>query len=165
MRTVTNYFIVNLAVADFLVILICLPPTVLWDVTDTWFMGTLACKIVLYLQVSIVYFDVTKYFYKIWFDTKPYCKCDSKTNLTKQCHWPFNRSLNANTNYHIIIIIFIVEYRYSKFIDGFQLNADNISCKIISIKGNCCGKFHDVVFHKLYCICLFQLKKKTVKSY
>ncbi|XP_015365789.1 PREDICTED: orexin receptor type 2-like isoform X2 [Diuraphis noxia] len=50
MRTVTNYFIVNLAVADFLVILICLPPTVVWDVTETWFMGTVACKMVLYFQ-------------------------------------------------------------------------------------------------------------------
>ncbi|XP_050056576.1 orexin receptor type 2-like isoform X1 [Aphis gossypii] len=50
MRTVTNYFIVNLAVADFLVILICLPPTVVWDVTETWFMGTIACKLVLYFQ-------------------------------------------------------------------------------------------------------------------
>ncbi|KOB68092.1 Neuropeptide receptor A5, partial [Operophtera brumata] len=39
MRTVTNYFIVNLAVADFMVILMCLPPTVLWDVTETWFFG------------------------------------------------------------------------------------------------------------------------------
>ncbi|GBM49539.1 Orexin receptor type 2 [Araneus ventricosus] len=52
MRTVTNYFIVNLAVADFLVILICLPPTVLWDVTKTWFFGSITCKLVLYLQVS-----------------------------------------------------------------------------------------------------------------
>jgi len=51
MRTVTNYFIVNLAVADFLVILLCLPPTVLWDITETWFMGTPFCKIVLYFQV------------------------------------------------------------------------------------------------------------------
>ncbi|CAH0396106.1 unnamed protein product [Bemisia tabaci] len=31
MRTITNYFIVNLAVADFMVILFCLPPTVVWD--------------------------------------------------------------------------------------------------------------------------------------
>lgn len=51
MRTVTNYFIVNLAVADFMVILICLPPTVLWDVTETWFFGTAMCRIVLYFQV------------------------------------------------------------------------------------------------------------------
>lgn len=55
MRTVTNYFIVNLAVADFMVILICLPPTVLWDVTETWFFGTAMCRIVLYFQVSHFY--------------------------------------------------------------------------------------------------------------
>ncbi|XP_042904831.1 orexin receptor type 2-like [Parasteatoda tepidariorum] len=50
MRTVTNYFIVNLALADFMVILVCLPPTVLWDVTETWFFGSVTCKLVLYLQ-------------------------------------------------------------------------------------------------------------------
>lgn len=55
MRTVTNYFIVNLAVADFLVILFCLPPSVVWDVTLTWFFGIAMCKIVLYFQVSIYY--------------------------------------------------------------------------------------------------------------
>lgn len=52
MRTVTNLFIVNLAVADFLVIFICLPPTVLDDITLTWYMGRYMCKIVKYLQVS-----------------------------------------------------------------------------------------------------------------
>lgn len=52
MRTVTNYFIVNLAVADLLVLLICLPPSVLWDVTETWFLGLKLCKAVPYLQVS-----------------------------------------------------------------------------------------------------------------
>ena len=52
MRTVTNYFIVNLAIADFIVIIICMPPTALGDVTETWFMGTVMCKIVKYLQVS-----------------------------------------------------------------------------------------------------------------
>ncbi|EGI68637.1 Orexin receptor type 2 [Acromyrmex echinatior] len=50
MRTVTNYFIVNLAVADLLVLLICLPPSVLWDVTETWFLGLKLCKAVPYLQ-------------------------------------------------------------------------------------------------------------------
>ena len=51
MRTVTNIFIVNLAVADFLVILLCLPPTVLWDVTETWFFGEMLCKSLIYFQV------------------------------------------------------------------------------------------------------------------
>ncbi|CAG9792818.1 unnamed protein product [Diatraea saccharalis] len=50
MRTVTNYFIVNLAAADFMVILFCLPPTVLWDVTETWFLGNTLCKMLLYFQ-------------------------------------------------------------------------------------------------------------------
>lgn len=53
MRTVTNYFIVNLAVADFLVILLCLPSTVLWDITETWFLGLAMCKTVPYLQVRL----------------------------------------------------------------------------------------------------------------
>ncbi|CAH1775170.1 unnamed protein product [Owenia fusiformis] len=50
MRTVTNYFIVNLAIGDFLVILVCLPPTVLTDVTETWYLGTVMCKIIKYIQ-------------------------------------------------------------------------------------------------------------------
>ncbi|XP_046739134.1 orexin receptor type 2-like isoform X1 [Diprion similis] len=54
MRTVTNYFIVNLAVADLLVILICLPPTVVWDVTETWFLGLRLCKAVPYFQTVSV---------------------------------------------------------------------------------------------------------------
>lgn len=54
MRTVTNIFIVNLAVADFFVILFCLPPTVVWDVTETWFLGESMCKVVLYFQVGLL---------------------------------------------------------------------------------------------------------------
>ncbi|KAL1513582.1 hypothetical protein ABEB36_002977 [Hypothenemus hampei] len=54
MRTVTNYFIVNLAVADALVILFCLPFSVVWDVTSTWWFGTNICKFILNIQnVSI----------------------------------------------------------------------------------------------------------------
>ncbi|XP_050668184.1 orexin/Hypocretin receptor type 1-like [Leptidea sinapis] len=50
MRTVTNYFLVNLAIADFMVLLFCLPATVLWDVTETWFLGDILCKMLLYFQ-------------------------------------------------------------------------------------------------------------------
>ncbi len=58
MRTVTNYFIVNLAVADLLVLLICMPPTVLEDVMETWFFGNATCKIIKYFQVSC---DIIRY--------------------------------------------------------------------------------------------------------
>jgi hypothetical protein len=51
MQTVTNYFIVNLSVADFLVILVCLPPTVLEDVTETWYINSVMCKVIKYIQV------------------------------------------------------------------------------------------------------------------
>lgn len=54
MRTVTNIFIVNLAIADFFVILFCLPPTVIWDVTETWFLGNTMCKVVIYFQTVSV---------------------------------------------------------------------------------------------------------------
>lgn len=52
MRTVTNLFIVNLSVADLLVIIVCLPPTALVDITETWYFGVAMCKIVHYIQVS-----------------------------------------------------------------------------------------------------------------
>lgn len=51
LRTLTNVHLVNLAVADFLVIAICLPPTLLHDAMESWFLGTVGCKIVSFLQV------------------------------------------------------------------------------------------------------------------
>ena len=53
MQTVTNLFIVNLAVADFLVFVTCQPPTVLQNITETWFLGRLFCKIAIFFQVII----------------------------------------------------------------------------------------------------------------
>lgn len=52
MRTVTNIFIMNLSVADLAVIIVCLPSTLLVDVTLTWFLGTPLCKIHVSLMVS-----------------------------------------------------------------------------------------------------------------
>jgi hypothetical protein len=54
MKTITNMFIVNLAIGDILVILICLPPTILTDVTADWYFGETMCKIIPYIQVIII---------------------------------------------------------------------------------------------------------------
>jgi len=55
MRTVTNIFIVNLSVADLAVIIVCLPSTLLVDVTLTWFLGTVLCKIHVFIMVGAAY--------------------------------------------------------------------------------------------------------------
>lgn len=52
MKSVTNFFLVNLACADFTVNLVCLPPTLIHDIAQTWFLGEYMCKAILYLQVS-----------------------------------------------------------------------------------------------------------------
>ncbi|KAJ8306165.1 hypothetical protein KUTeg_016710 [Tegillarca granosa] len=56
LQSVTNYFLVNLAVADFMVVLICLPPTLVHDIAQTWFLGIVMCKLIMYLQVGIILF-------------------------------------------------------------------------------------------------------------
>ncbi|XP_076462821.1 orexin receptor type 2-like [Babylonia areolata] len=54
MHTVTNVFIVNLALGDFLVLLLCLPPTLVQNVSLTWFLGAAMCKTLLFLQNTSV---------------------------------------------------------------------------------------------------------------
>ena len=56
MRTTTNIFIVNLSIGDVMVTILCLPTTVVGDVTETWFLGSAACKIIIYLQVCVICF-------------------------------------------------------------------------------------------------------------
>ncbi|XP_015602116.1 neuropeptide SIFamide receptor [Cephus cinctus] len=50
MRTVTNFFIMNLAVADVLVIVFCLPATLMSNIFVPWILGWFMCKTVPYIQ-------------------------------------------------------------------------------------------------------------------
>ncbi|XP_054275678.1 orexin receptor type 2-like [Macrosteles quadrilineatus] len=50
MRSVTNYFLVNLSVADLLVTFICMPMAVAQSVTGLWLYGETMCKLTSYLQ-------------------------------------------------------------------------------------------------------------------
>ncbi|CAG0879335.1 unnamed protein product [Darwinula stevensoni] len=50
MRTVPNLFIMNLAVADLLVLVVCLPSNLMTTLFDPWMWGALMCKMVSYIQ-------------------------------------------------------------------------------------------------------------------
>ncbi|KAL8604708.1 hypothetical protein ACOMHN_017667 [Nucella lapillus] len=59
MRSATNIFLVNLAVADLLVVLICLPPTATEDFFGVWHLGLEMCKIAKFVQFSERYHVTT----------------------------------------------------------------------------------------------------------
>jgi hypocretin (orexin) receptor 2 len=71
MRTVTNMFIVNLSVADLGIIIICLPPTLMVDVTETWYMGLVMCKAVYFLMVSTLSMLILLLVILIFIDYRP----------------------------------------------------------------------------------------------
>uniref|UniRef100_A0A0N5A8P5 G_PROTEIN_RECEP_F1_2 domain-containing protein n=1 Tax=Syphacia muris TaxID=451379 RepID=A0A0N5A8P5_9BILA len=50
MRSITNIFLLNLAVADLLLSVICMPSTLLNNLCFCWTLGYLSCKLFAYLQ-------------------------------------------------------------------------------------------------------------------
>ncbi|GMT00641.1 hypothetical protein PENTCL1PPCAC_22815, partial [Pristionchus entomophagus] len=57
-RTSMNVLLMNLAVADLIILLICLPTTVLTDVTKTFWFGLIPCKGIVFVQNTGVYVSV-----------------------------------------------------------------------------------------------------------
>ncbi|XP_078506866.1 neuropeptide Y receptor type 2-like [Lissotriton helveticus] len=55
MRTVTNYFIANLAVADLMVDSLCLPFTLVYTLLDEWKFGSVLCHLFPYAQALSVH--------------------------------------------------------------------------------------------------------------
>ncbi|KAL4216733.1 hypothetical protein ACF0H5_024456 [Mactra antiquata] len=54
MRTLTNYFLVNLAIGDIFVLLICIPITLGRSVYKKWIFGEILCKLAPFVQGSVV---------------------------------------------------------------------------------------------------------------
>ncbi|KAI6218073.1 G-PROTEIN-RECEP-F1-2 domain-containing protein [Aphelenchoides besseyi] len=53
-----NLYLGNLAMADLLVLTICLPPTIATDVTKTFWLGVVCCKTILFFQNTSVYVSI-----------------------------------------------------------------------------------------------------------
>ncbi|CCD64898.1 G-protein coupled receptors family 1 profile domain-containing protein [Caenorhabditis elegans] len=49
-RSITNFYLLNLAFADLLRSIICIPSTLLGELTQCWLLGAAMCKIVAFLQ-------------------------------------------------------------------------------------------------------------------
>ncbi|XP_032825155.1 neuropeptide Y receptor type 1-like [Petromyzon marinus] len=54
MRNITNVFIANLSVSDILVVLLCLPLTLVYTLMDHWAFGELLCKLSPFVQCTSV---------------------------------------------------------------------------------------------------------------
>lgn len=89
MRTVTNIYIVNLSVADLAVILICLPSTLVTDVTLTWFFGGVLCKINIFLTVSPFVLSNVKSGFQIYLFENTRDICEEKRNRYLLIHYMY----------------------------------------------------------------------------
>lgn len=58
MRTVTNFFIANLALADLLVDTLCLPFTLVYTLLDEWMFGAVLCHMVSFAQALSVHVSI-----------------------------------------------------------------------------------------------------------
>ena len=58
LKSVTNQFLVNLAVADFMVIVTCLPANLVYENLRSWFLGDTVCKLTVYVQVRVTYISI-----------------------------------------------------------------------------------------------------------
>lgn len=53
MRSISNSLLASLALWDFSVIFFCLPLVLFHQLTDTWLLGELSCRLIPYLEVSV----------------------------------------------------------------------------------------------------------------
>lgn len=53
MHSVTNIYLLNLAVSDLLLSVVCMPPTLVSSLVYCWVFGNILCKLLAYLQRNL----------------------------------------------------------------------------------------------------------------
>ncbi|XP_002738225.1 prolactin-releasing peptide receptor-like [Saccoglossus kowalevskii] len=61
MQNVTNYFIANLAVSDFIMCIFCIPWTVVNSLMNNWIFGDVMCRLVPTIQAISVFVSITSH--------------------------------------------------------------------------------------------------------
>lgn len=123
MQTVTNFFITNLAIADVLLCLLCVPFTPLYTFMGTWVFGSALCFLVAFAQGCCVYLStltltsiaIDRFFVIIF---------------------PFRPRMKIRTCILIIILIWIIACAltfpyglYMKLISMHYMNAERTLCE------------------------------------
>ncbi|KAK6026748.1 7 transmembrane receptor [Ostertagia ostertagi] len=54
MRSITNIYLMNLAITDLMLSVVCMPPTLFSMVMNCWIFGNILCKVFAYLQPMVV---------------------------------------------------------------------------------------------------------------
>ncbi|XP_006007993.3 orexin receptor type 2 [Latimeria chalumnae] len=144
MRTVTNYFIVNLSLADVLVTITCLPASLVVDITETWFFGQTLCKVIPYLQTVSVSVSVLT------------LSCIALDRWYAICH-PLMFKSTAKRARNSIIIIWIVSC-VIMIPQAIVMECSNLVPELAN-KTNlftvCDEQWGDEIYPKVYHICFF----------
>uniref|UniRef100_H3AVB4 Orexin receptor type 2 n=1 Tax=Latimeria chalumnae TaxID=7897 RepID=H3AVB4_LATCH len=144
MRTVTNYFIVNLSLADVLVTAICLPASLLVDITETWFFGQTLCKVIPYLQTVSVSVSVL---------TLSFIALDRWYAI---CH-PLMFKSTAKRARHSIIIIWILSF-IMMVPQAIVMECGSMIPELANrtlLFSVCDEQWGDEIYPKVYHICFF----------
>lgn len=133
MRSVTNYFLVNLSVADLLVTLICMPVAISQAVIKIWLYGEFMCKITYYMQgvsVGASVFTITA--------------MSIDRYLAIRHPMAFRKIFNRTTTLFVIVILWIVALSiFAPVIWVRQVEMIDIGEPNLNLPGFCIEKWPD----------------------
>lgn len=145
MRSVTNYFLVNLSVADLLVTLICMPAAISQAVIKLWLYGEFMCRVTFYLQgvsvgasvFTIMVMSIDRY-------------------MAIRHPMAFRKVFNKSTTLFVIVILWIVALSiFAPLIWVRQVAPLGIPASNMNLAGFCYEKWSDSRLRLIYGVLCF----------